>query len=102
LIVALPMAILLYAAVEFIARSFQRQSTRTFAASCLLLTAWTYYGLNTAFFQFAWPWNPWTNRTISQMNFGVCALVLTVLAVVSLRARPHGEERSASQTSRRG
>jgi len=53
----------------------------------LLLCTWLYFGLNYAFFRFPWPWAPWTARTPNAIVFTVCAVVLTVGAVVGWRRR---------------
>lgn len=86
-IVAIPMAILSYAAIELMIRGQNKQSTRSFAAVALLLTTFTYYGLNTEFFEHGWPWKEWTGRTPNQIIFTVCAIALTGLSFSALRQR---------------
>lgn len=81
-IVQIPMAVLLCVAVWLICRGIARQSARHFASIALLVTTWTYYLLNTRFFDFAWPWNAWTGRTPSQIIFMTCTACLTVAAIV--------------------
>lgn len=46
----------------------------------LMFAAWTYFGLNFAFFHFPWPWLSWTQRTPNALVFALCALGLTWLA----------------------
>ncbi len=53
----------------------------------LLFATWIYWGLNYAFFQFPWPWQPWTTRTPNGILFTLAALALT--AFVLLSSRPH-------------
>lgn len=53
------------------------ESARSFTSTALVLAIWLYFGLNFAFFQFPWPWVPWTVRTPNAMIFLVCALGLT-------------------------
>ena len=86
-IVAIPMAILSYAAIELMIRGHHKQSTRSFAAVALLLTTFTFFGLNTEFFGHGWPWRQWTGRTPNQIIFSVCAIALTGLCLTMLRRR---------------
>ncbi|MFN0171333.1 MAG: hypothetical protein ACKV22_33370 [Bryobacteraceae bacterium] len=51
----------------------------------LLLSTWTYFLLNFAFFRYPWPWESWTGRTPNAIIFTVCAAGLTVLASMSGR-----------------
>ena len=84
LVVLLPMVILFFAVTYLIEESYRKQSTRRFASISLLLATWTYFGLNTVFFEFAWPWRQWTGRTPNQIIFMTCAAGLTIYATVSL------------------
>ena len=88
LAVALPLGVLFYAATTGIEQSYRKQSVQRFAAVSLLLMTWTFFGLNTVFFDNPWPWRTWTGRTPNQLIFMVCTLGLTVLAMISLRKRP--------------
>jgi hypothetical protein len=92
-IVQVPMAIMLCGAVWLICQGIKNQSARSFAAVGLLLTALFYFGLNTAFFHFAWPWQEWTGRTPNQIIFSVCALFLVLAAAVCSLNKPHGERK---------
>jgi len=51
------------------------------AACALAVTGLVYYGLNFAFFEFPWPWNPPTGRTPSVILFSSQLLVLGWVAV---------------------
>ncbi len=54
---------------------------RSFIRNALLLTTWTYFGLNHAFFGFPWPWLAWGGRTANGLIFTIYALGLTALAL---------------------
>lgn len=82
-----PIGITLIAAAYLIAASNRMQFARVFAAIALLVTTWLYFGMNTFFFQFAWPWDRWTGRTPNQLIFAVCAICLTGAAIRSLLKR---------------
>ncbi len=47
----------------------------------LLVSAWTYFLLNLAFFRFPWPWEAWTTRTPNALIFSLCLAGLTWAAV---------------------
>ncbi len=79
-LLAIPMAILVTVATWLICRSLQHQSAKSFASISLLLTAWTYFSLNTIQFHYGWPWNEWTSRTPSQTIFGIFILIITLAA----------------------
>lgn len=51
-------------------------------AVALGANALLYFGLNSAFFRFPWPWETWTSRT---PNFLFYSLALLVLGILSLR-----------------
>jgi hypothetical protein len=82
LYVAIPLAAMLTAALWLAHKGKQGQTSRPLASVGLLLTTWLYFGLNFAFFRVPWPWQEWTGRTPSGIIFMVCALSLTVAAVV--------------------
>lgn len=92
-LVAVPLGIMLYAAISSIARNTlaRRRSTsspsaRVSSPPILLLCTWFYFGLNTVFFEFAWPWaDSWTFRTLNQLIFIIGTLVLTAAAIVFAR-----------------
>lgn len=78
-----PMGIMFVMTV-YVASSSRRQRARPFAATALLATTWLYFGLNTIFFNFAWPWETWTGRTPNQIIFAICAVSLSLAAIGSL------------------
>lgn len=53
----------------------------------LVVATWAYFGLNFAFFQYPWPWAPWTGRTLHALVFLGCAVLLTAL-VTTVSAPP--------------
>lgn len=79
----LPIGILFIVTV-YVASSSRRQRAQRFAATALLTTTWLYFGLNTIFFDFAWPWDPWTIRTPNQIVFAICTFCLTIVGVGKL------------------
>ncbi|MBI4559734.1 MAG: hypothetical protein HY706_19260 [Candidatus Hydrogenedentes bacterium] len=80
-----PLIIATAAAVWFKRQSDAGQTGRDFTRRALLLTTWIYFLLNFAFFRFPWPWAPWTGRTPNGIIFTICAIGLTVLAVMTVR-----------------
>ncbi len=78
-----PMAVLFIATVHLVSSS-RRQRAQWFAATSLVVATWLYLGLNTAFFNFAWPWEEWTIRTPNQTIFSICALALSLAAGINL------------------
>jgi len=86
-LVAIPLAVMLLIAVWLGRRGEQGDSAGRFASVGLLSTTWLYFGLNFAFFRLPWPWKVWTGRTPSGIIFTVCALCLTIAAIVYGRGR---------------
>lgn len=85
LIAALPLMILFYIAADGIARNYRnKDSTGRLAALGLLAAVWVYLGLNTVFFDFAWPWRTWTTRTPNQIFYMVATIALSALALKKL------------------
>ena len=82
LLVALPLLAALAVALWLSAKGKKGQSSRDFARIGLLFCTWLYFILNYAFFRLPWPWTEWTGRTPSGIIFTVCAIGLTVAAVV--------------------
>lgn len=81
----LPMAIMVGAAVWF-GRQLGRELTgREFARRALLLSAWFYFALNYAFFEFPWPWAKWTARTPNAIVFTICVFGLTAACLYLCR-----------------
>ncbi len=79
----LPLAIATAAAIWFATRDVHGESRRQFTMPAILLTSWMYFSLNFAFFDFPWPWEPWTGRTPNGIIFSVCVLGLTAMALVT-------------------
>jgi len=84
----LPMAVMLVAAIFFARRSLRATPGPSFARWGLLLSAWTYYGLNHAF---------WGFRKLEQWSgpgwiFAVCLFFLTLAALVLHRRPDSGQE----------
>jgi hypothetical protein len=77
----LPVMVTTIAAVWLQRRSAKGHSGLAFARRALLLSAWTLFLLNYAFFRFPWPWTTWTGRTPNGIIFTVCVLGLTALAL---------------------
>ncbi len=80
-LVILPLALAVAMAV-FLIKAADRLNARIFARWTLLFVTWLYFMLNFAFFEFPWPWNDWTGRTPSAMIFFVCAIGLTLAALM--------------------
>ncbi len=83
----IPLSVALVTAVHLLTKGTQKQSAKAFAALGLLMTVIIYFGFNTAFFNFAWPWQPWTARTPSQTIFGFCSIVLSLTAISQMSRR---------------
>ena len=78
---AIPLAITLVVATWLIGRSIQEQRAGLFSAIALVVTGWLFYSLNTAVFDYAWPWKEWTHRTPNQLIFTVSITALTLTAL---------------------
>ncbi len=77
LLVGLPLSIALAVVSMLIAKSFKKQEGRDFSATALITMTLIFFSLNTAFFEFAWPWNKdWTGRTPNQTIFMLFAFFL--------------------------
>jgi len=81
-LVAVPLVVMLIMAMWLARRGEQGDSARRFAGVGLLSMTWLYFGLNFGFFRLPWPWSVWTGRTPSGIIFTVCALCLTVAAII--------------------
>jgi hypothetical protein len=79
-----PAGILFFVATTMIQQSTPQNTSPRFATTALLVNAWLYFLLNTAFFNFAWPWEKWTTRTPGQLCFSFCLMGLTWLAISTL------------------
>ncbi len=76
-----PVAVMFRVAV-FLLSSQRRDSNHASFNLAIALAACTicFFGLNTRFFNYPWPWLEWTGRTPNQIIFGACALLLLVAA----------------------
>jgi hypothetical protein len=81
----IPMAIAFLVSLYWSERPRLFGNGHLFSRSLLILTAWTYFLLNFAFFHFPpWPWadfNAWTARTPNNFIFSICLLGLTLGAL---------------------
>jgi hypothetical protein len=84
LFVMVPLGITITLATWLISQSTRSMRAQTVAAIALWVNTILYFGLNTLFFQFAWPWNEWTGRTPSQIIFIFFGLSLLALALFTL------------------
>ena len=93
--VVLPLAATVVVAVKLQRRveADGRQEAAAVLRPALGLVAWLYFGLNYAFFQFPWPWAPWTARTANALVYTGCLAGLTWLA---LRKSPGGSPGAAA------
>jgi hypothetical protein len=92
--VVVPLLVVTAAALVLARQWNRRPSALVFSRWALLLTTWLYFGLNYAFFQFPWPWQPWTGRTPNAIVFAVCTVILTLVALFAnakLNAASHSE-----------
>jgi len=87
-LVALTMLLCLAIGVGLILRSQIRQSGGRAAAIALAATSLLYFGLNTVFFNFAWPWDEWTGRTPNQIFFMVSTICLLLAVLMSYFRSP--------------
>ncbi|MBX3412446.1 MAG: hypothetical protein KF708_07150 [Pirellulales bacterium] len=79
--VALPLSILIPAALLLAKRAQEPKSAGTFARWSLFLATATYFSLNLAFFEFPWPWEEWTRRTPNGLIYAFCTFWLFVAAI---------------------
>lgn len=84
-LVILPLMALTVLAFGIAIRSIREKESQVESGWALLATTWIYFFLNFCFFQFPWPWEPWTNRTPHGLIYFACALGLT--AMVWMRHR---------------
>lgn len=87
LYVVVPVLVTLTGAL-MLARGYQNpHGGGTVGRWTLLLMSWVLFALNFAFFEFPWPWDPWTGRTPSAIIYVVCLVVLTAAALFAGRGR---------------
>jgi hypothetical protein len=77
LYVLVPLVVTTWLALRFARRDRQQESAGNYTRTALVLCSWLYFGLNFAFFDYPWPWEPATSRTPSAIVFTICALGLT-------------------------
>ena len=85
LFVVVPMVLFTAIALRY-AHSSSQVADRWFVPAVLLLNTWFYFGINYAFFHFPWPWAEWTGRTPSGILFAICAMGLTLAALLPWKA----------------
>lgn len=94
--VILPVSLAIWAAVFFRKRGDLGQTGRQFTRLALLIATWLYFSLNYAFFNFPFPWLPWTGRTPSGLIFTTCTLGLTLLVILGGRKGETALEKAGS------
>lgn len=81
----IPVALALVLALVLYFAGNQGQSGRQFARWTLLFTAWVFFLLNFAFFEFSWPWVPldqWTDRTPNTVLFTIALFGITLVTLL--------------------
>ena len=86
-----PMVIMFRVAVYLLQRQ-KRNPHEASASLAIALAACTicFFGLNTRFFNYPWPWTEWTGRTPNQIIFGICAIVLLMAAEIVVARSSRG------------
>lgn len=88
---ATPMLVAAAAAGILARRAADGRVGRGVLGPALLLAVALYFGLNFAFFDYPWPWRPWTARTPNALAFAVFALGLVLRTGPTLASRgPRG------------
>ena len=64
-------------------QSKSNQATK-YVAGALLFLSTTFFWLNSALFEFSWPWLEWNGRTPNQVIFAVCWVAISGFAVWQL------------------
>ncbi len=80
--IALPLVVTLATALLLSRSDRQKSATLIPVRTMLLLTTWLYFWLNFAMFRLPWPWQTWTPRTLNGLVFAVCAVGLSVGALL--------------------
>lgn len=83
----IPMAISLAVALRYWHRHQTQNEDFSFTGIGLLVTGWTFFLLNWAFFNAPWPWAEWTGRTPNGIIFTVCIIGLTAMVAFRLVSR---------------
>ena len=81
LYLVVPLTIATFVAFDLVRRAEAGQTAHRLTRVALLVTAWTYFLLNYAFFRYPFPWREWTGRTPNGIVFSVCVLGLTLLVL---------------------
>ncbi len=79
LYIIFPLTVTTICAVVFTLASRRNPPARAYLRITLLVTAWLYFLLNYAFFNFPMPWETWTSRTPNAVVFTICLTGLTFL-----------------------
>jgi hypothetical protein len=79
-----PLAIATVVALMLAKNWDRRPSSFVFSRWALLVATWMYFALNFAFFDYPWPWDPWTGRTPGGIAYLVYSVVLTLTALFVL------------------
>jgi len=91
---AAPLLIATVAALLLARAANRGQGALPLARWSLFIATWTYFCLNFAFFRLPWPWEEWTSRTPHALVYFVCAVGLTLAAL--LRGGPKGQPATES------
>ena len=81
----IPVGIMLCAAYCFANWRLRGHTGRSFLRQALLLSTWTYLGLNFAFWGYPWPWKGAGAQTATGAFFNLCAVILTLTALTYAR-----------------
>lgn len=93
----LPMLVAILFAVWLKQGMNKGRSGNWVGAITLVFGSWIFYGLNFAFFDFPWPWDPWTGRTPSALVYTFCLVVLMVGVFVFGRDCNTGREKGPTE-----
>ena len=85
----IPLLISTAIAIWFGSQTMKKQTGYNLTRFGLLLSTWTYFMLNFAFFRFPWPWDTWTSRTPNGIIFTICALGLTAAVMFGGNKEPN-------------
>lgn len=96
-LVLVPMALVVVVALRFLSRAQRGQDGGAFSRGALIFTTWFYFSINFVFFELPWPWSVPTFRTPSAWILVVCALGLTLGAVLYDRRSAASSRRDRSR-----
>lgn len=86
--VGLPLAAMTALALQLAGGDRPWDRAAKFLRPALLASALLDFGLNSAFFRFAWPWSAWTARTPNMVVYLVCLFGLVGLSLGRVRRSP--------------